>query len=239
MAVKAKSYGFIAPLAESPRGSATARVADGLRRAIISMKLKPGEPIDKLALCERLGLSRFPVSEALSRLKDEGLVEIEPQRGSFVSLIRLSDVRQNLFLRRALEAEAAMQLARELSAEAKGRLERNLRYQSAAMEASDREGFHALDLEFHDILLSSLAFPRVKAVAESARAGLERVRRLLATPRRNSVTYREHMRIFDQLAAGDGEGAADAMRAHLDAVLRELDSFAKQNPHLFADLEAT
>lgn len=239
MATKAKTYAFLGRSDAAPRGSAAARVTDLLRDAIVSMELKPGEPIDKLALCERLGLSRFPVSEALSRLKDEGLVDIEPQRGTFVSRIRLADVRQNLFLRRALEAETVQELARNMPAEALEELSRNMRYQRAAVVAQDREGLHALDLEFHEILLVALAFPRVKAAVESARSGLDRVRKLLATPRRNSDTLAEHERIFEALKAANGDEAAIAMRGHLDAVMRELDNLARAHPHLFADLETT
>ena len=67
--------------------------------------------LDKATLTTRFGVSRFPVAEALNRLKAEGLVDIRPQSGSTVSLIRLADVRENMFLRRALEAETAALLA--------------------------------------------------------------------------------------------------------------------------------
>lgn len=237
MATKAKTYGFLGRPQALPRGNAVARVADRLREAIVSMELAPGEPIDKLALCDRLGVSRFPVSEALARLKEEGLVEIEPQRGTFVSRIRLADVRQNLFLRRALEAEAVMELAGRLAPDVREALARNMRYQRAAVDAADRNGFHALDVEFHEMLLAALDFPRVKQAVDSARPGLDRVRRLLGSPRRNSDTLAEHERILAGLDARDGIAAATAMRAHLDAVMRELDALATENPAIFADLE--
>ena len=236
---KAKTSGFLSRPAAAPRASASARVTDVLREAIVSMQLKPGELVDKLALCERLGLSRSPVSEALSRLQQEGLVEIEPQRGTFVSRLRLSDMRQNLFLRRALEVETVRELASHMPAEVLEALSRNMRYQRAAAAAQDRVGFHALDLEFHEILLSALSFSRVKAVVDTARSGLERARRLLATPRRNSDTLLEHERIFVSLEAGNADAAAEAMRAHLNAVMREIDALAIAHPDIFADLEPT
>ena len=239
MPTKAKTSGFLSRPAAAPRASASARVTDVLREAIVSMELKPGEPVDKLALCERLGLSRSPVSEALSRLQQEGLVEIEPQRGTFVSRLRLSDMRQNLFLRRALEVETVRELASHMPAEVLEALSRNMRYQRAAAAAQDRVGFHALDLEFHEILLSALSFSRVKAVVDTARSGLERARRLLATPRRNSDTLLEHERIFVSLEAGNADAAAEAMRAHLNAVMREIDALAIAHPDIFADLEPT
>ncbi len=111
MEAKAKSYDFLENVRAPSRGGATARVIDALREAIISLELEPGTMIDKAALCDRLGFSRFPLSEALSRLQTEGLVEILPQKGTIVSLIRLSDARENMFVRRSLETEAVRLLA--------------------------------------------------------------------------------------------------------------------------------
>jgi DNA-binding GntR family transcriptional regulator len=234
MELKAETYQFLESVRD-PRGGATSRVCRVLREAIISLELPPGVPIDKGALCERLGVSRFPVSEALSRLQSEGLVEIQPQRGSSVALIRLSDADENMFLRRALEAAAVKALAPAITDETLAALQRNIRYQHAAVEAGDRQGFHKLDLEFHDLLLDALKFPRVKAAAENARLALERVRRLLASARRHALTLKEHERILAGLEARDGERAAEAMMRHLDAVNRELKALAKKRPEIFAD----
>jgi GntR family transcriptional regulator, rspAB operon transcriptional repressor len=234
MELKAESYPFL-PSARGPRGGATSRVCEALREAIVSLELPPGALIDKPALCQRLGVSRFPVSEALSRLQSEGLVEIQPQRGSSVALIRLADAQENMFLRRALEAAAMRRLAPGIATETLGALERNIRYQRAAVKADDRTGFHKLDLEFHEILLDALRFPRVKAAVEAARLALERVRRLLASARRHGLTLKEHERIFAALEARDGERAAKAMIRHLDAVNRELEALAKKQPQIFAD----
>jgi DNA-binding GntR family transcriptional regulator len=235
MEAKAKSYPFLENVRAPIRGGTTARVVDALREAIVSLELEPGSMIDKAALCERLGVSRFPVSEALSRLQAEGLVEIQPQKGTIVSLIRLSDARENMFLRRSLEVAAVRELARRLGEQTLTALKRNLRYQKAAVEAGDQQGFYKLDLEFHEILLSTLGYPKVKAAAESARQGLDRVRRLLASPERHARTRIEHEQIVDALAAGDGERAASAMTDHLEAVMVQLVSLANKQPGLFAD----
>jgi len=68
------------------------------RKSILSGALEPGGAIDKLALCERLGVSRFPVSSAINRLAYERLVTIEPQHGSFVAKISVDDVRERLLV---------------------------------------------------------------------------------------------------------------------------------------------
>lgn len=234
-AVKA-SYDFLEPLGLSSRGGTTERVQSLLREAIIGFELAPGADIDKLAICERLGVSRFPVSEALARLQSEGLVEILPQRGTRVSRIRLSDVRQSMFIRSALEAQAVRTLALSHSDALLPSLERNLRYQHAASEAGDRRDFHRLDLEFHLILLDALGYARVKAAVEAARANLDRVRRLLSSPRHHALTVTDHEKIVAALAAGDADAAGRAMEEHLDFVITELVAFAAENPALFEDL---
>lgn len=234
--VKASPYAFLGSLEQSGRGGTTDRVQALLREAIVGFDLQPGADIDKQAICERLGVSRFPVSEALGRLQAEGLVEILPQRGTRVTRIRLADVRQNTFIRRALEAEAVRVLARAPTPALFAALDRSLRYQRSAVEAEDRRGFHVLDLEFHQILLDALAFTRVKTAVEAARASLDRVRRLLSTPRRQSVTLAEHEAIVRALQAHDSDEAGHCMERHLDAVVTELVAFARDNPAIFEDL---
>ena len=74
-----------------------------LRKEIIDMLLKPGEPIFEKELCQRFGVSRTPVREACMRLSFDNLVEIFPQRGTFVTKIRRQDVHEDHFVRDALE----------------------------------------------------------------------------------------------------------------------------------------
>lgn len=212
---------------------ATARVVEGLRRAIVNLEFEPGTKLDKAELTRRFGVSRFPVAEALNRLKAEGLVDIRPQSGSIVSRIRLADARENMFLRRALEGEAVAYHARHRSEELLAALRLNMRQQKAALSADDRTRFHSLDLELHELFVSVIGYPRVRDIAESARLSLDRARQLLITPRRIAVTAREHAAIVRAIAARDPLAARDAMSAHLDSVLDELENFAREYPALF------
>ncbi|MGE0503500.1 MAG: GntR family transcriptional regulator [Rhizobiaceae bacterium] len=218
------------------RSGATERVVDALREAIVTLELKPGAFLDKAALTGRFGVSRFPVSEALNRLKAEGLVDIRPQSGSTVSLLRLADARENMFLRRALETEAVAHHATSPSPELIADLKRSLRSQKVALDAEDRPGFHRLDLEFHDILVSAVGYRRVRQTVEWARLALDRARRLIISPRRHQLSYAEHASIVTAIASGDSLVARRAMAAHLDSVLAELEAFAFDNPQVFADV---
>lgn len=238
MPVAAVTYDFLSPGRTAAKG-ATVRVHAALREAIVQLDLKPGEFLDKQAIAARMGVSRFPVGEAMNRLATEGLVDIIPQSGSRVALIKISDTRENMFLRRALEMETVRRLAPTATPAFIEQLASNLRYQKAAITAQDLRGFHGFDLSFHALLQDQLGFERVRNATETARLGLDRVRRLLNTRRRLELTLAEHKAIVAALEAHDGDAAAKAMHGHLNAVMAELETFARERPELFADLNST
>jgi DNA-binding GntR family transcriptional regulator len=238
MSVAAVTYDFLDTSRALSKGGATARVHDILREAIVRLGLKPGEYLDKQAIATKLGVSRFPVGEALTRLAAEGLVEIVPQSGTRVALIRLSDARENMFIRRAIETEAIRTLTKTVSADRIRDMQQNWRYQMAAVESGDRDGFYRFDVEFHAILLDCLGFDRVKFAADTARLGLERVRRMLNSRRRLEITLEEHRSIVEALEKRDTGRAVAAMEVHLGAVLTELEAFGREHPELFADLNS-
>ncbi|MBI2717952.1 MAG: GntR family transcriptional regulator [Rhizobiales bacterium] len=236
MLVADVTYDFLDGSLAPGKGGATARVHAALRQAIVSLELKPGEILDKPAIAARLGVSRFPVGEALNRLASEGLVDIVPQSASRVALVRIADARENMFVRRAIEIEAIRTLTKTWSADRVYDMAQNLRYQEAAVASGDREGFYRFDVQFHAIILDGLGFERVKQAAETARLGLERVRRMLNSRRRQELTLDEHRQIVEALRRRDTQAAARAMESHLAAVMTELEAFAGERPELFADL---
>jgi GntR family transcriptional regulator, rspAB operon transcriptional repressor len=239
MSVADVTYDFLSSGRSATKGGATARVHAALREAIVLLDLKPGEFLDKQVIATRLSVSRFPVGEAMNRLAAEGLVDIIPQSGSRVALIKISDARENMFLRRALETETVRRVAATARPGLAEQLNSNLRYQQAAIEASDHNGFHGFDLAFHAMLQDELGFERVRSATETARLSLDRVRRLLNTRRRLELTLAEHRTIVAAVEARDGAAAAKAMNNHLEAVLAELEAFAQDRPELFADLNTS
>jgi DNA-binding GntR family transcriptional regulator len=217
------------------RGSVTTDVTNVIREAIVTLALPPGSAIDKSLICAELGVSRFPVSEALARLQIEGLVDIAPQRGSTVSLVRLADVREYMLIRKGLESEALRVLIGSHDAGLIEALHATIAAQREAAERDDAEAFHQMDVAFHDIFYRSMRLTKVKTIIDSARANLDRARRLIITPRRLALTIAEHQAIFDGILAQDQGAATRAIRAHIDAVMVELFAFAREHPDLFAD----
>ncbi|NWG25488.1 MAG: GntR family transcriptional regulator [Pseudorhodoplanes sp.] len=235
-------YRFLPTLNRDKRGGTVAHIHDVIRSAIVRLEFAPGEFIDKSALCNRLGVSRFPVSEALGRLADEGFVEILPQRGTRVTRINLADCQEAMFIRNALEIDTVRAIAPRGDARLLAALKRNLRDAEHAMKHDDRVRFHELDIELHDLLFDALGFERVKSTVYAARAKIDRMRLFVCTPERQLSTHAEHEKIVDALASRDAEAAAAAMHDHLSMVTAVFVSFSEMYPDAFerrpADVEA-
>ena len=206
-----------------------------LKEAILSGALEPGSLIDKTGLCEKLHVSRFPVSAAVSRLAYDRLVDVAPQHGSFVARISLNDARERLFIRSALEGEIAAEAARRMTRADKEALAGNLRQEVAAVAAKDQATFYALDVAFHQILTVGLGMARASDVLESLRVHLERTRRLtMSTSPQLRASLSEHAAIATAIEAEDPRAARDAMKQHLRITAARLEALAKRQPELFS-----
>jgi DNA-binding GntR family transcriptional regulator len=211
------------------------QVYEALKEAILSGELEPGQAIDKQALCERLGVSRYPVSAAISRLAFERLVRVEPQHGSFVAPISVEDVRELLFVRSALEGAVAGEAARRFDDEARADLAANLVAAEAAAEAGDRSRFYGLDIGFHALLTQHLELHRAEEILDGVRQRLERPRRLAIAPAgRMKETIGQHRAIYESILARDPDGARAAMAAHLSAVADLFETLAREKPAQYA-----
>lgn len=197
------------------------RVYDYLRGRIRELKIAPGSRLSKNKIALACGVSRAPVSEAIARLASEGLVDVFPQNGSFVSPIRNEDIREALFIRKGLEAEAINQVTREADPELLDRLKENVQKQARALQQKqlDLVLLDDLDEVFHSLIITAIHSPRAQRVLNAARAMLDRPR-FLALPEHNRThkTLIEHQRILDAICTGDTELARAAMRVHINAV---------------------
>jgi DNA-binding GntR family transcriptional regulator len=204
--------------------SKTDRVYTDLRRRIRELTLPPSAPLRKEEIAAALGVSRAPVSEAIARLAEEGLVDVFPQHGSFVSPIRAADVRESLFIRTALETEAMRRLAPVADDKLIRALEQNLAEQAGALRKGDLVRFYDLDEALHARIFAAIEAPRAIRLLDAARAPLDRVRRLsLPQAGRPQATLVEHRRLVEAIGSGDSEFAAAAMRAHLSQVARTIE----------------
>jgi DNA-binding GntR family transcriptional regulator len=212
------------------------RVFEALRQAIVQLQLRPGNPLSEADIGRQLGVSRQPVREAFIKLAEVGLVEIRPQRGTFVRLISAREVRNARFLREAIEVAVVRKAAAEATKEQARGLRRIIEEQRAVARDGDNVGFLRLDEAFHQALAASADCEDAWRVLEGLKTQMDRVRYLSlpdATPLTTIIG--QHEQIVDAVEAGSPEAAEAAMRHHLSEILISLPKLAVERSEFFAD----
>lgn len=215
-------------------GSLAQRVYQTLREAIFSMAYPPGSVLQKAVICDQLGVSRHPVSEAIARLAAEGLVDVIPQSATKVSSFSLDEIREAMFLREALELAAVGQVACHHTDEQFTQLSRNVRLQGLLADDNDRDGFFKADEEFHALIMEFTGYPKVSSVAATVSLQLKRARLLiLPEPGRPAESVGEHIAILDAIRSRDPDQAKARMRLHLGQLINRIEPLEEQHPELF------
>ena len=195
------------------------QIYQGLREAIISGNFRPNEAISENRVCGMFNVSRSPVRIALTRLAEDKLIDIFPQRGSFVSPIILQKVREGHFARVALELavlkEASKNWTEKTSAEAK----KAIKLQQQYSKSGDLWSFHTADELFHRSFADAAKLEGVWDTILSVKTHLDRVRHL-ANPVKGHMekVIEEHKAVVQNLDSGSTEAALEAMRQHLDSL---------------------
>lgn len=209
-----------------------------LRRDIIEGRLLPRTPVSEIDLSERLGASRTPVREAVIKLAIEGLIEVYPQRGTFVAPIKLAEVFNSQFVREALECAAIEKAVPKIDAAQIAALETNLGLQRMHQAAGAPDAFFEADESMHALLMAAAGHAAAWPVVQGAKGQLDRVRHLtIRRERKLSAALAEHVAIIDAVARRDTAGALAAMRAHLRGLFDSLDALREENSRYFAEDE--
>jgi DNA-binding GntR family transcriptional regulator len=220
-----------------PRNApARLRVYAVLRDAIVRAELAPGTQLSENELAEQLGVSRTPIREALGRLRDDRLVEVVPQLGTFVSKISTQAVTDAQFIREALECAAVRASAERVGDEGIAALEENLRSQERSREGGDLDAWYLLDDAYHRELCDLSGHPAVWGVSERAKSHLNRLRRIsLTMPDYLPEMIVEHRSVADALGRRDPDAAERTLRHHLRMVLKEVPRIREQHPDYFEE----
>ncbi|PXY21318.1 GntR family transcriptional regulator [Prauserella muralis] len=219
------------------RGTTTARdvVVAELRRRILDLTLEPGVSLGENDIAAELGVSRTPVREALILLANEGLVEIYPQVGTFVSRIDMAAVADAQFIREALETASLRELAANVGQPQLARLRAVLDRQRAAVTAGDVDQFFELDEELHRSMLELAGHGAAWTTVSAAKGHLDRARRAcLPVADTLDRMLEQHVDIVERLAWPDPCSAEDALRAHLRQVFSDIDVVKARSPQFFA-----
>ncbi len=211
------------------------QVYEALKKAIVSLRLPPGTSISENRICRQVGVSRTPVRGAIIRLVDDGLIEVFPQKGSFVAPIKLSAVRNNHFIRKSLELAVLRRAAPAWGADRAAKSRQILERQAAALDADDLEQFHEFDEAFHRSFCEAAGLEGVWGTIQIAKARVDRVHRLAGGQGRLPLVIHEHRAILDALDAGDGERALSSLDYHLEQAPSIMETLIGTHDRYFVD----
>jgi DNA-binding GntR family transcriptional regulator len=186
-----------------------------IKQKVITLELPPSAVIDEQVLMRELDLGRTPIREALQRLDSEGLVNIVPRRGTFVSDISITDLQAIFELRTVLEGFCARLAAQRITDEQIAKMESVLR-DLERVDGGDHRALMSLDKRFHSLLYAA-------ADNEFLAATLDRLYDLslrlwhLVLNHLEGVRHsiEQNGRVIDALREGDGAGAAALMQEHI------------------------
>jgi DNA-binding GntR family transcriptional regulator len=203
------------------------QVVRAIRDAIIQGRLRPGEKVPEGDLAQQLTVSRTPIREAIRVLEGQGLVEVNPKRGTYIAMPDRADAADGLAVRSSLEILAVEQ-AIERSSEADwkdlcGKLEEILEGMSLAIRSEDTIRGIELDIEFHAILMKA---SKNRYLLRSWHA--VGIPFLVWSPERDlnpsslPDLVERHREVFAAIQTRDPEVCADAIRIHLAQKLDDI-----------------
>ncbi|CDX58824.1 Transcriptional regulator [Mesorhizobium plurifarium] len=199
--------------------ASTQPLYEGLRTEILRGRLLPGSHLVESQIAQTYGVSRTPVRAALARLEGDGLVEIIPNRGAFVSRLTDTDFEEIYGLRVRLEPYAARLAAGKIEMPELDHLEELTTAMTQLLDAATDgwiERCTDLNAEFHTAILRASSSPRLVSIV-TALTELPMVRRAISLYPRDVLrrSFEQHSQILQALRQGDGEWAEALMSAHI------------------------
>lgn len=214
------------------------RLHEVLRQAIIRMLLAPGQALSEKEIADLFAVSRQPVREAFIRLSESGLVEVRPQRGTYVVRISRQAVLEARFIRESLEVSITLEaVKRPLQPSVLMELNELIVRQRSCIERQDHDRFFFLDEMFHRTLAFSTGQVMAWKVVEDVKAQLDRVR-YLSIPDSTPIAKLadQHQAIVDAVAAADTQAAVEAMSIHQREILNSLPELERRFPDMFEEV---
>ncbi|HKR39907.1 MAG TPA: GntR family transcriptional regulator [Paraburkholderia sp.] len=216
--------------------NAAAQAYDHLRELIVTMVLVPGTQLDRSEMAEYFGLSSTPVRDALTRLSDEGLIDIVPQQATIIREIDPGSVEETNFLRLSMELEVIQLLAKQRDPVTLHALETLLSQQAFHLSRKDYGRFAHYDMEFHQQMFRSANVEALWDFLRSKSGDLDRLLHL-HTPKQDNVkvVYADNASLLLAISSGDAVTAQNCLRDQLSNIAAALEPLMQRYPGYFLD----
>lgn len=189
-------------------------------------------------IAKTYNVSRQPVREAFITLVNEGLIEIRPQRGSYVKKIDYESVLNGRFVREAVEADIVKRVTKSPSKQLIANLRALIKEQRKCKKGLAGR-FIELDEEFHRTLANAAGMHKAWDFLEAAKSQMDRVRYITFEEFPTATLIQQHQQIVDCIEERSINRAQTAMRNHLREILVSLPEVIERYPQFFDNAEAS
>lgn len=213
----------------SDKYSLRGRVFHRLRDDILSGKYAEHEELKEMAIGEEMGVSRTPVREAFRQLELEGLIQIIPNKGAYVTGITEKDVKDIYMIRSLLEGLCARWATEHITPEQMEEMEENVYLAEFHAQKGHLEQLAELDNRFHDILYEACDSKILEHQLKDFHQYVLRVRKkTLANANRGPKSNEEHRGIMEAIRSRDAELAERLANRHM---INAYDNMVKNGLH--------
>ena len=198
------------------RPSLHEELIDRLRTMIVEGVLTAGEKVPERALCDKLGVSRTPMREALKVLAADGLLTLEPNRGARVRAITLDDLEEVFPLMGALEALAGELACANITVAQMTELRKTHELMLECFHASDLSGYFRHNQRIHEIIMQAAGNATLSSMVQSLAVRVRRARYLAnMSSERWQQAVAEHEEIIMALDVRDSQRLGAILKRHL------------------------
>lgn len=191
-------------------------VVERLRGLILSGELEPKSRVNELALCERFGISRTPLREAIKILATEGLLELLPNRGARISSVGEAEIAEMIEVVAGLEAVAGDLACRHATDAEIDSIEAKTLVMEKAWKRSDEAAYFTLNRDIHEEIMAAARNATLAGIYANLSSRIQRMRYTAhKTPAQWKKAMGEHVRMIGLLRARDGEALSRLMRDHV------------------------
>ena len=209
-------------------------VYETLHNQIVSLDILPGTKLSETEVARRFGVSRQPVRNAFTKLGNEDLLLIRPQKATKVRGFSMDRLELTRLIRRAVDLEVIYGAIQVWDTAREAELAANLNLQEQALTNDDLPTFHALDYDFHQLIYVLGGNPMAFEVMLECKQKVDRLCMLgLEKESEAKSIFADHCEIAKGLAAGDLELAQKSVRKHLTRLDKTIAYIHKTHPSYF------
>jgi len=205
-----------------------------LKLNIMQLRIVPGSALSEKEISQLLGVSRTPVREAFIQLSQEYLLDILPQKGTYVSLIDIENVEESKFLRETVEKAVIAIACTEFPSENFFDLQSNIVLQELCLKEKNYLKFYELDEALHKIIFAGCKKARIWSMIQQMHTHYNRVRMLNIAGGYDALpVLNQHKQLVKAILEKDLELGMQTIGLHLNKVNFDIEDLRRDYAHYF------